>query len=177
MFKKLLYSVLGFFLILSCSTQKNLSIEDLKLSNIHTHGFVENRNVLDSTLSVNTYQYIDPTKPLIIIYYPGKDPCNSNGSSTRKSTRYWFNQMEKGIDKIQNSNLFYIYKDSTDLYGRKDGFKKWFKDPQRIIEKNFFKKDPPCSGYLIISEDGEYLSMLTEISKEPLWRDLKYLTN
>ena len=177
MSKKLVYTVVCLFTILSCSTKKNLSLSDLNLSQYHKHGYLENRNAFDSIISANTYQEIDSTKPLIIIYYPGKDPCNSSGSSTRKTTKYWFNQMEKKIEKIEQSNLFYIYKDSTGLYGRNDGFKKWFKDPERIVEQNFFKKDPPCGGYTVISKNGEYLSLLMEISKESLWRDLQYLTN
>lgn len=176
MIKKLIY-VISIITMLSCSTKNNLSKKDLNLSEYHKHGYLDNRNKLDSIISAYTNQDIDSNKPLIIIYYPGKDPCNSSGSSTRKSTRNWFNRMEKGIDKIEESNLVYVYKDSTGLYGRHDGFKVWIKDPHRIVERIFFTKNPPCGGYTVISKNGEYLSLLMEISRESLWTDLEYLTN
>ena len=120
---------------------------------------------------------IDSNKPLVIIYYPGKDKCNSSGSSTRRSTKVWYNKMEKGINKIEPSNIVYVYKDSTDLFERHDGFKDWKQDPNKVIEKTFFKTHPPCGGYVLISDSGRYISHLAEFDKKFLWQRLEQLIN
>jgi tRNA(Ile)-lysidine synthase TilS/MesJ len=59
----------------------------------------------------------------VIIYYPGKDWCNSSGSATRRKVRKWYNEMEKGINKIKESTIICIYKDTVGLYCKNDGFK------------------------------------------------------
>jgi hypothetical protein len=172
--KKYFYFIL-LIMSFACSTKKDISKSKLKLDEYHKHGYLDDRGLLDSIIFAHTGMNIDPNKPLIIIYYPGKDPCNSSGSSTRMSTEKWYNEMERGIKRIQPSNVMYVFKDSMGLYGRNDGFKEWYKDPKRLIERRFFQKDPKCGGFTIISKNGEYLSVLTEFSKEAVWRDLKYL--
>ncbi|MGO1752335.1 MAG: hypothetical protein ACTHYV_07570, partial [Psychroflexus sp.] len=47
---------------------------------------------------------------------------------------------------------------------------KWTKDPEGIFEKTFFKHYyPPCSSYVVISKNGEYISYLGEFAKEHVW--------
>jgi hypothetical protein len=41
------------------------------------------------------------------------------------------------------------------LYGKDI---KWYKDPERLIEKNFFKLHYPYGSYVIIQNDGSYTS-------------------
>lgn len=140
-------------------------------------GVIENRPALDSVLFLATEQAIDPYKPLVIIYYPGKDSCNSTGMATRKSTRRWYDLMEKKANEKAASNFLYLYKDSTGLYGRNDGYKSWHEDPSRIIENMFFERHYPCSSFVVISEKGEYLSYFGGFSKELVWKAVKALTN
>lgn len=36
---------------------------------------------------------------MVIIYYPGKDPCNSSGSATKSYIRAWNEELEKNYIK------------------------------------------------------------------------------
>lgn len=169
--------VLIIICVFSCNTAKQRKSGLGKIWPNERIGAVKNRSILDSLLSETTRSQIDSSKSLILIYYPGKDKCNSSGMSTRKSTRSWYNEMERGIRRITKSNLLYIYRDTTGLYGRHDGYKKWYKDPERTIEKLFFKVKPKCGGYVLISKKGEYISLGSEFDKKFLWKRLEYLIN
>jgi hypothetical protein len=134
----------------------------------------ENRKYLDSLLSKSANRKIDSTKPLVILYYPGKDPCNSSGTATRRTKKSWYNKMEKGINKIKESNILYIYKNDNGLI---DGFKEWIKDPEQTIERLFFKRHYPCSSFVVISEKNEFISYFGEFSKEYVWKAVEIITN
>jgi hypothetical protein len=171
--KKLIIILTIFSFILSCSSSKQVKKEKPKLGKISNYerlGSIENKNILDSLLSATTNKKIDSTKPLVIIYYPGKDKCNSGGTATRSSIRDWYNEMENGINKISKSNIIYIYKDNTGLFGKNDGYQKWYEDPENTIEQLFFEEHPPCSGYVLLSKTGEYFCRGAEFSKESLWQ-------
>jgi hypothetical protein len=148
------------------------SINHRILSTRGIEGTLKNRRQFDSILSLATNKKIDSTKPLIIIYYPGKDPCNSSGSATRKTKRIWFNLMEFGINDRKESNIIYVYKTRRGLI---DGRREWIKDPERTIERLFFKRHYPCSSFVIISENNKYKSHFGEFSKEYLWRSFELL--
>lgn len=131
-------------------------------------GTIANKSNLDSLLIAVTNIQIDPKKPLVVIYYPGKDLCNSTGTLSRKKFRDRYNRLEKNIDKLQNSNVFYVFKDNEGLYDRYDGFKTWISDPQGIFERLFFPRHFPCSSNVVISPSGKFISSrgesdLTEI--------------
>lgn len=117
---------------------------------------------------------IDRTKPIIIIYHPGQDPCNTSGSASHQSRRAWFKILEKKIFKISKTKPIYLYKkvDGLEKYNR---IINWFKDPENIVEKTFFRFHYPCSSYVIISPDGTYISFFGEFSKEQLWSHLEAL--
>lgn len=140
-------------------------------------GTIKNKKVLDSVLSAATNRKIDSSKPIVILYYPGKDPCNSSGSANRKHFRKWYDKMEKGVNKIKESNIIYVYKDIDGLYGKYDGFKDWIKDPQEILEKLFFTRHYLCSSFVVISEQGRYMSYFGESSKENIWKSVRELAN
>lgn len=152
------------------------SINHKILSVREERGKIVNKKQLDSVLTLATNKKIDSSKPIVIIYYPGKDPCNSSGISTRKSSKHWYNSMEKGINKIKESTIIYVYKESEGLYGRNDGYKDWIKDPNRTIERLFFKRHYPCNSFVVISEDGEYISSFGEIIKEYVWKATQMLS-
>lgn len=141
------------------------------------NGVLENRSALDSVLSMATKQPIDPHKPLVIIYYPGKDPCNSSGMASRRFMERWYDIMEKRTNKKAASSFVYIYKDSTGLYGKNDGFRPWHKDQRRIVENMFFKRHYPCSSFVVISEKGDYISYFGEFPKEYVWEAVEALTD
>lgn len=138
---------------------------------------LQNRKYLDSLLTLSTNIKIDSTKPLVIVYYPGKDPCNSSGSATRKTTRSWYKKMEKGINKIRESNIIYVYKETEGLFGKNDGYKEWIKDPEQTIQRLFFKRHYPCSSFVVISEKGDFISIFGEFSKEYVYKAIEILTD
>jgi hypothetical protein len=151
------------------------SIHHRMLSVREVHSVLENRSYLDSLLTVASSKTIDASKPLVIIFYPGKDFCNSSGIATRKERYRWFNQMEVGIRGIKTSNVLYIYKEDEGLFGRLDAYKTWIKDPEQIVETLFFKKHYPCSSFVVISEKGDYISYFGEFPKEYVWKAMKIL--
>ena len=153
------------------------SINHRILSIRENRGTLQNRKYLDSLLTLSINRKIDSTKPLVIVYYPGKDACNSSGSATRKTVRSWYNKMEKEINKIRESNIVYIYKETNDLFGKNDGFKEWIKDPEQTIEKLFFKHHYPCSSFVVISEKGSFISYFGEFSKEHICKAIEILTD
>jgi len=87
------------------------SIHHRMLSVREVHGVLENRSYLDSLLTVASSKTIDASKPLVIVFYPGKDYCNSSGAATRKERKAWFDEMEGGVRKIKTSNVLYVFKD------------------------------------------------------------------
>lgn len=171
--KTILILIIG-VLISSCSSSKSNSNEIGINGQGKKFDLVENKVRLDSLLAIYSNKPVDSNKPIVVIYYPGKDSCNSSGASTRESTKEWFDKMEKGIDKITQANLFYIYKDSTGLYGRHDGFKKWFQDPEQIFEQ-MFQKPIICDGFILISAKGEFISHPSEFDQPYIWKRLKDL--
>ena len=140
------------------------------------HGFVENRKNLYSILSKASGKRIDSIKPLVVIYYPGKDQYNSGGSMTRESTREWYNDLEKGVNKIRTSNIVYVYKNKEGLFGRNDGYKAWIQDPKQIFGTLFFKKYYSGSSFVVISEKGQFISYFGEFPKAFVWKALKSLS-
>src|SRR5690606_24747885 len=141
------------------------------------HGTLKNRNHLDSLLTLSTRKKIDSTKPLVIIYYPGKDPCNSSGSATSISKRIWYEEMEIEINKIRESNIVYVYKKSDELFRKKNKYTEWIKDPEQTIERLFFNRHYPCSSFVVISEKANFISYFGEFPKEFVWRSVEVLTD
>jgi hypothetical protein len=173
--KKIFIFLSIFFLILSCSSTKPKKNKLGKIWSSERFGEIDNRKKLDSIMTNTIEGNIDSEKPLVIVYYPGKDRCNSSGTSTRNSTEIWYNEMEDCIREVCESNIIYIYKDSTGLYGRHDGYKQWYKDPKGIIEQLFFQEKTVCNGYVLISKNGKYISGLSEFDKYHLCKRLNYL--
>lgn len=138
-------------------------------------GIVNNKPELDSVLASATNRKINPTKPIIIMYYPGKDLCNSSGTATRKHFKKWYEKMEKRAHRIKESTIIYAYKNDDGLYDKYDGGKEWIKDPEQYIESLFFDHHYPCSSFVIISETGKFISHFGEAPYEYIWETLKKL--
>jgi hypothetical protein len=124
--KKVIFLITTLLFLASCSSSKPLKNNELEIYPSENFGLINNKNTLYSALSTLTNKHIDSTQSLVIIYYPGKDKCNSTGTSTRRSTKIWYDEMEKGINKISKSTVLYFYKDKTGLEGRHDGYREWF---------------------------------------------------
>ncbi len=139
-----------------------------KLTLREKRGKITNRALLETLLEKEINQELDSTKPIVIIYYPGKDPCNSSGSATKESRKNWFGQLEDGIDQVAQTKPIYIYKDNDGLK-KYDGILTWHKDPERTIERLFFEYHYPCSSFVVISKEGNYISYFGEFGKEYVW--------
>lgn len=139
-----------------------------KLTKKEKRGNITNRSELVALLENETHQKLAADQPLIIIFHPGKDPCNSSGSATRKSLKNWYSELEDGIHQITNVKPIYIYKNNTALEKYK-GIINWHKDPKETVEKLFFKEHYPCSSFVVISKNGDYISYFGEFPKEYLW--------
>lgn len=136
-------------------------------------GRIDNKKILDSVLSSATNRKIDASKPIVIFYYPGKDICNSSGRATKKTFREWYNKMEKGVHKIKESTIIYVYKDIDGLYDKYDGDKDWIKDPARIVERHFFNRHYLCNSFVVISKKGEFISYFGESPMENIWKAVR----
>ncbi|WP_406683567.1 hypothetical protein N1F78_12870 [Seonamhaeicola sp. MEBiC1930] len=144
------------------------SLNHKKLILREKHGEISNRALLESLLEHETNRELDSTKPLVIIYYPGKDPCNSSGLATKESIRIWYEQLEDGINQIAQTKPIYIYKDNDGLE-KYDEVLTWYKDPEQTIEKLFFEYHYPCYSFVVISSNGKYISYFGEFGKEYVW--------
>ncbi|WP_144960804.1 hypothetical protein [Gillisia sp. Hel_I_86] len=133
------------------------------------YGKIEKIEVYQSLISNKSLIKIDFSKPIIIVYYPGKDPCNSGGHATKESLKNWFSTLEKGVLQLNANSPIYLYKDKDGLE-KYEGIIKWFKDPEGLTEKLFFEHHYPCSSFVVISPNGEYVSFFGEFSKEYVWR-------
>ncbi len=140
-----------------------------KLTPRKERGKITNRPFLESLLEQTTNRELDSNKPIVIIYYPGKDPCNSSGTATRHSIKKWHKQLKEGINQIVRVKPIYIYKDNDGLE-KSEKILDWHKDPKGTIERLFFKHHYPCSSFVVISKNGSYLSYFGEVLKENVWK-------
>lgn len=105
---------------------------------------------------------LDSNKPLIIYYYPGKDPCNSGGAN-RKNKIKRDNELADVLASISPYNELRVYKNSIGIKTLQDFA--WKKDPNGLIEKRFFKYHYPCSSFVIIYKN-KYYAQFGEYSQE-----------
>ncbi|MDQ7916883.1 hypothetical protein RBU60_04795 [Mesonia sp. MT50] len=139
-------------------------------------GKITNRVFLESLLEEQTNQEIDANQPIIIIYYPGKDRCNSSSSATKQSRKSWYGQLEDGIHQTAPTQPIYIYKDKNGLEIYHDVLT-WHKDPEGAVETLFFPDHYACSSFVVISKNGDYISHFGEFGKESVWKATAQLIN
>ena len=145
-----------------------------KLSLRERRGKINDRASLELLLENEINKDIDSTKPIIIIYHPGKDACNSSSSTSKEVRKRWFDDLEKGIYQLAKTRPIYIYKEKEGLENY-HGILTWHKDPQQTIERLFFEHHYPCSSFVVISKDGNYISCFGEFGKKYLWGAIDYI--
>ncbi|WP_426429424.1 hypothetical protein ACPX19_07660 [Winogradskyella sp. HB-48] len=151
------------------------SINHRRLIKRENYGEISNKKVLLKLLKETVNSELDSTKPIVIIYYPGKDKCNSTGGFTSKLwVENWRHDLENGINQIAQVKPLYIYKTPEGLEKHKNIIK-WYEDPENTIEKLFFKHHYPCGSFVVISKNGDYISYLGEYPKEYVWAATKLM--
>jgi len=163
------------------STNKLLDIpgdsaNQKKLTLREKRGKITNRALVESLLEKEINRDIDSNKPIVIVYYPGNDPCNSSNSATKESRKIWFEHLEDGVSQIAKTKPIYIYKEKGGLE-KYDGILTWHKDPEGTIEKLFFEYHYPCHSFVVISKDGNYISYFGEFMKEYVWEATQLMSN
>ena len=151
------------------------SLNQKKLIERTKTGKLENFEAYRSLVSNKTSVKLDNTKPLVIIYHPGKDACNSSGSATKETLKNWYGTLEDGVQQLKANAPIYLYKEKEGLE-KYDGILNWHKDPDGLTEKLFFKYHYPCSSFVVISSDGEYVSYFGEFSKEYVWNAINLVS-
>lgn len=144
------------------------SINHKKLTLREKRGKINDRKSLELLLKENTNIQLDSYKPIVIIYYPGKDRCNASGTTDKEWIKSWYVQLEDGLNQIAQIKPLYIFKDNDGLE-KYNGILRWHKDPDRTIERLFFEYHYPCSSFVVISKNGDYISYFGEFGKEYVW--------
>ncbi|MBL86594.1 MAG: hypothetical protein CMO82_08050 [Winogradskyella sp.] len=144
------------------------SINHKKLTLREKRGKINDRKSLELMLEKATNLELDSDKPIVIIYYPGKDRCNSSGTTDKEWIKSWYGQLEDGLNQVAEIKPLYIFKDNEGLE-KYDGILNWHKDPEKTIERLFFEHHYPCSSFVAISKNGDYISYFGEFGKEYVW--------
>ncbi len=100
-------------------------------------------------------------KPLIIIYYPGKDECNSTGASDSAYLKNKHKALLRYAEKHLAEGPLYFYKNPHGLE-KYEGIQTWKADPDGIFERTFFRYPYPCGSFVVISSKGTYRAILGE---------------
>ena len=101
-------------------------------------------------------------KPLIVVYYPGKDECNSTGLANNLDG---FQSKKKAIlkyaEKHQTAEPQFIYGNPHGLE-KYQGILEWKPDPESVFQQHFFKFPYPCGSFVVIDPKGNYRAILGE---------------
>ena len=151
------------------------SLNQKKLVERTKTGKLRNFEAYRSLISNKSSEKLDDTKPVVIIYHPGKDACNSSGSATKETLKNWYKTLEDGVQQLKANAPIYLYKEK-EVLEKYDGILNWHKDPDGLTEKLFFKYHYPCSSFVVISSDGEYVSYFGEFSKEYVWNAINLIS-
>ncbi|MDF2158499.1 hypothetical protein [Algoriphagus sp. CAU 1675] len=114
-------------------------------------------------------------KSLVVIFYPGKDECNSTGQHIKPSFLKKSHQsLLKWTEKRNAVEPVYLFKNPHGLEKYK-GIMEWQEDPEGIFEKEFFKYPYPCRSFVVIHPSGEYRAILGEFPDSQIDVALKIL--
>ncbi|MNK49625.1 hypothetical protein D3C87_684830 [compost metagenome] len=157
------------------------AVLDIPGDSLHHHllisreekGKINDRTQLLSILERALNRKIDTVKPIVIIYYPGEDACNSTSNPQLMIAAN--NTLKKDLYKQVKTAPLYVYKTATgiDKFGKAIN---WIKDPEQIVEKHFFKHHYPCGSFVVISKSGDYISYFGEYSNSYLIQIAKKLS-
>ena len=101
-------------------------------------------------------------RPLVVIFYPGKDECNSAAStSDPKLLRTNHEAVLKYAKKFGTAPPVYLYQQAHGLE-KYAGIQTWIPDPEGVFATHFFQFPYPCKSFVVISPKGNYRAILGE---------------
>ena len=101
-------------------------------------------------------------QPLVVIFYPGKDECNSARSTSDPKTLKSDNlAVLKYVKKHGATAPVYLYQQPHGLE-KYEGLQEWIPDPEGVFSQNFFSIPYPCRSFVVISPRGNYRAILGE---------------
>ena len=101
-------------------------------------------------------------QPLVVIFYPGKDECNSARSTSDPKTLKSDNlAVLKYVKKHDAAAPVYLYQQPHGLE-KYEGIQEWIPDPEGVFSQNFFSFPYPCRSFVVISPRGNYRAILGE---------------
>jgi len=81
-----------------------------------------------------------------------------------------------GVKKLNANAPIYLYKDNSGLE-KYNKVIKWYKDPNELTEKLFFKHHYPCSSFVVIAPNGDFISYFGEFSQKRVFNAIDYVSN
>jgi len=101
-------------------------------------------------------------QPLVVIFYPGKDECNSaRGTSDPKTLSSDHAAVLRYVKKHDAAAPVYLYQQPHGLE-KYEGIQEWIPDPEGVFSQNFFSFPYPCRSFVVISPRGNYRAILGE---------------
>lgn len=131
---------------------------DMKLVHRMPVGLTDSKMIYEK---LGLQQEFQAGKPIIVIYYPGKDECNSTGSNDPAYLKNKHKSLLKYAEKHDAVPPLYFYKNPHGLEKYR-GIHEWAADPDGLFEKLFFKYPYPCGSFVVISPNGNYRGILGE---------------
>ena len=124
---------------------------------------LDSLNLIKKDLEKVSNASIDPAHIIVIDYYPGKDKCNSSGTTDTELIQNEQNDYLKKLHRLAPVSQFFIYNEKEGLE-RFGGTERWKADAQHRIKNAFFKWHYPCGSVVVIHPDGRYISYYGEYS-------------
>lgn len=101
-------------------------------------------------------------QPLVVIFYPGKDECNSaRSTSDPKTLKSDHLAVLRYVKKQGAAAPVYLYQQPHGLE-KYEGIHKWEPDPEGVFAQRFFSFPYPCRSFVVISPKGNYRAILGE---------------
>ena len=101
-------------------------------------------------------------QPLVVIFYPGKDECNSaRSTSDPKTLKSGHLAVLRYVKKHGAAAPVYLYHQPHGLE-KYEGIQEWIPDPEGIFSQHFFSFPYPCRSFVVISPKGNYRAILGE---------------
>lgn len=111
---------------------------------------------------------------IIIMFYPGEDPCNHREENSRRG--FHVQPYLKKLKKINSFEHFWVYKSYGQLQYYQPDEINWQHDKEQTVEKLFFNYHYPCSSFVVLDKEGNYICYYGESGDDKVFEFSKELT-